>query len=247
MSDKLNIIENRFAQAESVADLDAAMVDEIRALGFTYFDAFSLAVEKLADLSKACRFYSCSYLDGDPWRYVPKKIPQSDAVIQAMQLRHLPFDYVSFVKAAPATPSILLHRSILKLWNVSHAWVIPVNTPRFVQTVTTYMIRGSDATFQSMRTPAMLAANAYMNRRIELYLQEETDERVGIQLTSQEAACLIAITNGCKSDEIAHRLGVSTHTVKYHLKKLFKKLGVTSRTEAAVVGLRLGYGLEDSP
>ena len=40
--------------------------------------------------------------------------------------------------------------------------------------------------------------------------------------------------------EIAHELGVSTNTVKTHLKSLYRKLGVTSRDEAVDVARQLG-------
>ena len=40
--------------------------------------------------------------------------------------------------------------------------------------------------------------------------------------------------------EIASRLGVSSETVKTHLKNVFGKLGVADRTQAAIAALRDG-------
>lgn len=59
-------------------------------------------------------------------------------------------------------------------------------------------------------------------------------------LTPREIEVLAAIGDGLSNKEAARRLGISQHTVKFHLEALFHKLDVTSRTEAVHRGLKRG-------
>lgn len=45
---------------------------------------------------------------------------------------------------------------------------------------------------------------------------------------------------GLTNWQIAARLQVTVHAVKFHLAGIYRKLGVTNRTEAAVMYLRAG-------
>ena len=64
-------------------------------------------------------------------------------------------------------------------------------------------------------------------------------------LTERETAILSALARGLSNDAIAKELWVAEQTVKFHLTKIYRKLGVSNRTEAA----RLAYqnGLVESP
>jgi DNA-binding CsgD family transcriptional regulator len=62
----------------------------------------------------------------------------------------------------------------------------------------------------------------------------------GRTLTRRELSVLRLVAHGLANKEIASELGISAHTVKYHLASLLAKLGVHSRTEAVTIGLRTG-------
>ena len=48
------------------------------------------------------------------------------------------------------------------------------------------------------------------------------------------------MAEGLGNKEIASRLGISDHTVKFHISAMFAKLGASSRTEAVTIGIRQG-------
>lgn len=59
-------------------------------------------------------------------------------------------------------------------------------------------------------------------------------------LSPRETTVLEMTSQGLKNSEIAERLNVSIHAVKFHLASIYRKLGVGNRTEAAVAYLRAG-------
>jgi DNA-binding NarL/FixJ family response regulator len=59
-------------------------------------------------------------------------------------------------------------------------------------------------------------------------------------LTPREREILGLIGEGLSNKAMARRLGISVHTVKFHLEALFNKLDATSRAEAVTKGLRGG-------
>jgi two-component system response regulator DesR len=59
--------------------------------------------------------------------------------------------------------------------------------------------------------------------------------------SDREVAVLTELHKGATSDEIGARLGISARTVESHLRRLFDRYGVLSRTELAVLALREGW------
>lgn len=60
-------------------------------------------------------------------------------------------------------------------------------------------------------------------------------------LTARELTVLNLLAEGLTNKAIAQRLGISDHTVKFHVNAVLSKLGAQSRTEAAVRAARLGW------
>jgi two-component system nitrate/nitrite response regulator NarP len=65
-------------------------------------------------------------------------------------------------------------------------------------------------------------------------LQTLTKDPLG-ELTARERELLVALANGWTNLQIASRIGISRNTVKYHLKNLYDKLGVSNRAMAVAL------------
>jgi len=62
-------------------------------------------------------------------------------------------------------------------------------------------------------------------------------------LTPRESEVLQMLASGLGNKEIAAKLGISDHTVKFHVASILGKLGASSRTEAVSLGIRGGLVL----
>ncbi len=60
------------------------------------------------------------------------------------------------------------------------------------------------------------------------------------ELTPRERDVLVLVAEGRANREIAEQLGISEHTVKFHLAALFGKLAVSTRTQAVRRALEWG-------
>jgi DNA-binding NarL/FixJ family response regulator len=63
---------------------------------------------------------------------------------------------------------------------------------------------------------------------------------VGEPLTARESEVLSLIAEGAANKEIASRLRISEHTVKFHVSSILAKLGAATRTEAVSRGYKEG-------
>lgn len=87
--------------------------------------------------------------------------------------------------------------------------------------------------------------------RTELLATGETARRrapgTGLELTPQERQVALLAVSGLTNAEIASRLYITTSTVEFHLTKVFRKLGITSRRKIAAAldptGLADGHPL----
>ena len=65
-------------------------------------------------------------------------------------------------------------------------------------------------------------------------------ETLAEPLTPREAEVLQLLADGLGNKDIAAKLSISEHTIKFHIRSILGKLGAASRTEAVARGLRSG-------
>jgi DNA-binding NarL/FixJ family response regulator len=69
----------------------------------------------------------------------------------------------------------------------------------------------------------------------QIFLKNKED---GTDLTARELEVLRLVVDGKTNDQIGVSLGISVKTVENHLHAIFRKMGVISRVEAAVMAVR---------
>jgi DNA-binding NarL/FixJ family response regulator len=69
---------------------------------------------------------------------------------------------------------------------------------------------------------------------------ESAQDGITEELTAREAEVLRLVSQGLGNKEIAGRLEISGHTVKFHISSILGKLNAASRTEAVSLGIKRG-------
>jgi DNA-binding NarL/FixJ family response regulator len=69
-----------------------------------------------------------------------------------------------------------------------------------------------------------------------------SSEELGMteDLSARELEVLRMLAEGLNNRDIGKALGISDHTVKFHISSIFEKLGASTRTEAVMLGVRTG-------
>jgi DNA-binding NarL/FixJ family response regulator len=137
----------------------------------------------------------------------------------------------------------------------AYAVVAVTNDRRVTTTLETLPVRGwavvlEDATREELRA-AIVAADAGLGAMPVEWLARATPRDRAIEwdgdgvaderLTVREQEVLEWLSQGLSNRRIAERLGISEHTVKFHITAIYGKLGASTRTEAVNHALRRGW------
>ena len=101
--------------------------------------------------------------------------------------------------------------------------------------------QSANGTLSRSATPAQIDAALHAvaeGLRVSDQAQPEREESE--PLTHREIEVLHLLVEGLTNKEIAQRLAISEHTVKFHVNAIMTKLGAATRTEAVVHAARQG-------
>lgn len=77
-------------------------------------------------------------------------------------------------------------------------------------------------------------------RAAQVVISARTSERSRPELSAREEEVLTLVASGQANKQVARRLDISEKTVKAHLSKIFQRIGVSDRTQAALWAERHG-------
>ncbi len=107
-----------------------------------------------------------------------------------------------------------------------------------------YVLKDSDSTVLKKAIYDIYYGEKYIQPELTPLLnrkmaeKEEINNKLKDPLTHRELQVIKLLTEGMYNKEIACILEISERTVKNHVSKIFKKIDVTDRTQAAVYALR---------
>ena len=91
--------------------------------------------------------------------------------------------------------------------------------------------------------PAQISSQVNANGPASSPTRSQGLEELAEALTPREGEVLQMLASGLGNKEIAAKLAISEHTVKFHVASILGKLGAASRTEAVSLGIRRGLVL----
>jgi DNA-binding NarL/FixJ family response regulator len=104
-----------------------------------------------------------------------------------------------------------------------------------------YLVKDSGAEDLRQAVRAAAARQVQLTPAVAaLLMREVRSEDIASSLTGRETDVLRLIGAGCSNREIARTLGINEKTVTVHVSHLLAKLGLQSRTQAALHALRVG-------
>jgi DNA-binding NarL/FixJ family response regulator len=141
----------------------------------------------------------------------------------------------------PQTPVLMLttfdHATYVKqaLADGANGYMLKDSSPEDLDQAMRVAISGGGNVLSARAIRSLFEGNASSEQEKDHQIRPES-------LTKRETDILALLAEGMSNREIARSLFLSEKTVKAHLAAVFRKLGVTNRTQAAMAAVGMGMG-----
>ena len=117
----------------------------------------------------------------------------------------------------------------------------PLNVREMTRSQSAWGILPLDASAEELLAAIHALSQGLIVGERSLLFASEEESLANSPLTNRETEVLNLLSKGLANKQIAIALGISEHTVKFHVSSIYTKLNVTNRTEAVHEGLRGGW------
>lgn len=199
----------------------------------------------LEDITDVMQESSASMHPGGTGRQIPERMLDRDRrqIGNGVRVRAI---YERRDASEPAMAEFLRRRVALGV-EIRLAPVVPMNMIVADQQFALVPIRPEDAREGAILARGTALVRSYLGlyehcwHTASPYGDDVVPERGGDGLSEQQRAALQMLASGMKDEKIARSLGVSLRTVSRMLSELMQELGASSRFEAGVRAVRLGW------
>ncbi len=192
------------------------------------------------------------------------EVTEAGSAEEALEILHLtPHDVALVDIRMPGRDGIELLKEIRATWPALPVIIVTsYDNGEYVKTALTEGAAGyllKDASPEDLAQAILVAlsgsGNVLSPRAVRNLFEGSASEHVDarethlpdVGLTRREVDVMQLLSGGASNREISRQLFLSEKTVKAHLAAVFRKLGVTNRTQAAMAAVAMGMGTPQPP
>jgi DNA-binding NarL/FixJ family response regulator len=116
-----------------------------------------------------------------------------------------------------------------------------LNVRELTRSLRVWGVLPTDASAEELTAAVHALSQGLIVGTSTLLFESESEPLSHGPLTDRESEVLDLLAKGLANKQIAVTLGISEHTVKFHVSSIYAKLNVANRTEAVREGLRGGW------
>ena len=227
--------------AETPEDIFSLFCSAVAEFGYdrVAFAAVTLAAQEALAKGNLRPVVANNYPDDWVNHYVDKRYQEIDPVFLLTPGKGAPFLWDDIVKQEPLSSRQQNLFNESKEAGLHDGVTVPVHGPRgasyAVSLATDHRACDSTSHFGTLQILATQFLLAYSQ-----IAHEPAESGRSLHLTERERECLTWTARGKSAWAISEIIGVSEHTVTFHLKGVMRKLDTANRVAAVVAAVRLG-------